>query len=81
MSIEELVDCKGEEEDYGEIHDRTHQLSYLFVIFQKVRRLFSVKVAYLEQDYWLDKPWSDQDGLIEVVIRDYKGIPYKYCDL
>ena len=81
MSIKELIDCKGEEQYYGEIHDRAHQLPYLFVILQEMRRFFSVKVADLEQDYRLYKPWNDQDELIEVVIRYNKGISDKDCEL
>ena len=81
ISIEELVDSKGEEQDYGDIHDRAHQLSNLFIILQEMRRLFSVKVADLEQDYRFYEPWCDQDKLVEVFIRYYKGISDKDCEL
>ena len=77
MSIEELVYGKSEEQDYGDIHDRAHQLSYRFVILQEMRRLFSVKVADLEQDYRPNKARCDQDELIEVIVRDHKGISDK----
>ena len=81
MSIKELINGKSQEQYYGEIHDRAHQLPYLFVILQEVRRFFSVKVADLEQDYRLYKPWTDQDELIEVVIRYNKCISDKDCEL
>ena len=81
MSIKELINGKCEEQYYGEIHHRAHQLPYLFVILQEVWRFFSVKVADLEQDYRLYKPWTDQDELIEVVVRYNKGISDKDCEL
>ena len=81
MSIKELIYRKSQEQYYGEIHDRAHQLPYLFVILQEMRRFFSVKVADLEQDYRLYKSWTDQDELIEVVIRYNKGISDKDCEL
>ena len=81
MSIKELIYREGEEQYYGEIHHRAHQLPYLFVIFQEVRRFFSVKVADLEQDYRLYKSWTYQDELIEVIVRYNKGISDKDCEL